>query len=258
MAMAICAALCILVGVSILSAGLASAQTDQNSNSNSNMNSNTGGTSSRSQGNTNGMLSPSDKDFMMKAAMAGMEEVQLGQVAMQQGSSDGVKQFGQQMVTDHTAANEKLMQVASTKGVTLPTAPDAAAQARMTKLRALTGPAFDKQYIKEAGLSDHEKAVKLFQKESTSGKDPDVRGFASATLPTIQTHLSMARTLAGGTSGGSNANMGRTANPNMNSNMSGGMNSNSGTGTGNNMNSNASGNRNSNSNRNANNGNMNP
>jgi putative membrane protein len=172
------------------------------------------------------------------------------------------------MVTDHTAANEKLMQLASTKGVTLPTAPDAAAQARMTKLRALTGPAFDKQYLKEAGVSEHEKAVKLFQKQSTSGKDPDVSAFASATLPTIQSHLTMARTMSGGTTGGSNANMGSSANPNMNSNMSGNMNSNSGAGTGGNMNSNTgrnmnsnqSGNRNrnNNSNGNANTGNINP
>jgi putative membrane protein len=255
MAMAFSAALCILVGVSILSAGLASTQTDQNSNSNSSMNSNTGGTGGRSQGNSNGALSSSDRDFMTKAAMAGMNEVQLGQLAAKQGSSDAVRQFGQQMVTDHTAANEKLMQLASTKGVTLPTAPDSAAQEKMTKLQALTGPAFDQQYLKDAGVSEHEKAVKLYQKQSTSGKDPDVSAYASATLPTIQTHLGMARTMSGGASGGSNANANSTANQNMNSNMSGNMNSN----TGGNMNSNRSGNgnRNSNSNGNANNGNMN-
>jgi len=248
MAMAVSAALCILVGVSILSAGLASAQTDQNSNSNSNMNSNTGSTSGRSQGNTKGTLSSADRDFMMKAAMAGMNEVQLGQLAAKQGSSDAVRQFGQQMVTDHTAAHEKLVQLASTKGVTLPTALDPAAQEKLTKLQALTGPAFDQQYLKDAGVSEHEKAVKLYQKQSTSGKDPDVSAYASSTLPTIQTHLSMARTISGGASGGSNANMGGATNSNMNSNTSGNMNSNRSDNR----------NRNSNSNGNANNGNMPP
>jgi putative membrane protein len=278
-AMAVSVALCILVGVSILSAGIASTQTDQNSNSNSNMNSNTGGTGGRSQGNANGALSSADRDFVMKAANAGMVEVQLGQLAAKQGSSDAVRQFGQQMVTDHTATNEKLAQLASTKGVTLPASLDSSAQEKMTKLQALTGPAFDQQYLKDAGVSEHEKTVKLFQKQSTSGKDPDLSAFASATLPTLQTHLSMARTMAGGTSGGSNANMGGAANANMNSNTSGNMNSNTGgnmnsntggnmnsntggnmnSNTGGNMNSNRSGNgnRNSNSNGNANNGNIN-
>jgi putative membrane protein len=248
MAMAFSAALCILVGVSILSAGLASTQTDQNSNRNSNMNSNTGGESGRSQGNENSTLSSADRDFMTKAAMAGMNEVQLGQLAAKQGSSDAVRQFGQQMVTDHTAAHEKLTQLASTKGVTLPTALDSAAQEKMTKLQALTGPAFDQQYAKEAGVNEHEKAVKLYQTQATSGKDSDVRSYASETLPTIQGHLSMARTLTGEASG-------RTGGT-----TKGNMNSNSGTGTGENMNSNRSGNRNrnSNSNGNANNGNMPP
>jgi putative membrane protein len=256
MALVVSVALCILVGVSILSAGIASTQTDQNSNSNSSMNSNTGGTSGRSQGNSNGALSSSDRDFMTKAAMAGMNEVQLGQLAAKQGSSDAVRQFGQQMVTDHTAANEKLVQLASTKGVTLPTSLDSGAQEKMTKLQALTGPAFDQQYAKEAGVNEHEKAVKLYQTQATSGKDTDVRAYASDTLPTIQGHLSMARSLTGESSGGSNANMGGSTNANMNSNMSGNMNSN----TGGNMNSNRSGNgnRNSNSNGNANNGNMPP
>jgi putative membrane protein len=208
----------------------------------------TGGTGGRSQGNTSSTIPSSDREFMMKAAMNGMEEVQLGQLAAKQGSSDGVRQFGQQMVTDHTAANEKLMQLASTKGVTLPTALDSAAQARMTKLQGLTGTAFDRQYLKDVGVSEHEKAVKLFQKQSTSGKDPDISAFASATLPTIQSHLGMARTMSGGeATSGSNANANTTANPNMNSNTSGNMNSNSGTGTGGNMNSNTSGNMNSNS-----------
>jgi putative membrane protein len=236
------------------------------------MNSNTSGMSNRSQGNANGTLSTSDRDFMIKAAMDGMEEVQLGQLAAQQGSSEAVRQFGQQLVTDHTAANEKLMQLASAKGVTLPTALDSGAQAKMAKLRALSGTAFDRQYLKDAGVSDHAKDVKLFQKVSTSGKDPDVRAFASATLPTLQNHLSMARTLSGGTSGASNANMGSTANPNMNSNTGGNMNSNTGgnmnSNMGGNMNSNmggntnsnrsGNGNRNSNSNGNANNGNVSP
>jgi putative membrane protein len=42
-------------------------------------------------------------------------------------------------------------------------------------------------------VRDHEKAVKEFERESTSGKDPDLKAFAAKTLPTLQDHLKMAK-----------------------------------------------------------------
>jgi putative membrane protein len=41
------------------------------------------------------------------------------------------------MIDDHTAANNELMQVASTKGVALPTQPDAKHMAMMAKMQKL-------------------------------------------------------------------------------------------------------------------------
>jgi putative membrane protein len=43
-----------------------------------------------------------DQRFVDEAARGGMMEVELGQLAQKNGSSGEVKQFGQQMVTDHT------------------------------------------------------------------------------------------------------------------------------------------------------------
>jgi len=44
-------------------------------------------------------------------------------------------------------------------------------------------------------VSDHEEAVALFQKEASSGTDPDLKAFAQKTLPTLQEHLKMAQAL---------------------------------------------------------------
>src|SRR3954464_2705093 len=46
-----------------------------------------------------------DHDFILEAAMGGMAEVELGQLASTKAQSDQVKQFGQRMVTDHGRAN---------------------------------------------------------------------------------------------------------------------------------------------------------
>jgi putative membrane protein len=130
--------------------------------------------------------------FVNKAAQGGMAEVQLGQLAGQKGSSQAVKDFGQRMVTDHSQANDKLKGIASSKGIAIPTSLDAKDQALYDRLSGLSGPAFDKAYMR-AMLKDHKTDIAEFQKESNSGHDQDIRSFASSTLPTLQEHLHMAQ-----------------------------------------------------------------
>ncbi len=40
-------------------------------------------------------------------------------------------------------------------------------------------------------------AVKIYQDEIANGQDPDLKAFATSTLPIIQQHLKMARQLGG-------------------------------------------------------------
>lgn len=131
-----------------------------------------------------------DMKFAMMAAMGGMEEVEMGKLAAEKGASDEVRQFGQRMVDDHTKANQELMQIASSKGMTLPAALDPKHHADMQKISALSGDAFDKAYVKMM-VNDHKKDVGEFQKESMSGADPELKAFATSTLPTLQEHLRM-------------------------------------------------------------------
>jgi putative membrane protein len=138
-------------------------------------------------------LSSMDRKFMMEAVAGGMAEVAMARLATERASSDAVKQYAQHMIDDHTKANDELMQLASAKGVTLPTGPDAKHQAMMAKMQTLSGAAFDAEYVKNAGVKDHEKMEKLFQKESAGAKDADTKAFAAKTLPAVQDHLRMAR-----------------------------------------------------------------
>ena len=208
---------------------------EQNSNQNSNSNSNTSNANSSQNRNANrsnrnssntgatgeqtGMtraMNSKDRDFLMDAAMGGLMEVELGRLAAQQGASDAVKQFGQRMVDDHSKANTELMTLATSKGITLPTAIDDKHRAQVTKLSAMSGADFDRAYSKMM-LKDHEKDVSEFEKQSTKGTDPDVKAFASKTLPTLQEHLTMVRALPGNEKGGG-SNSNRNSNGNSNSN----------------------------------------
>jgi putative membrane protein len=171
------------------------------------MNSNAGNTSRGARGQAGGdaTLGSNDRKFVTEAAMSGMAEVELGRLAVARGAGDAVKQFGQRMVDDHTRANEELMQLASGLGVVPPAQLDAKHQAVVAKLSRLSGAEFDRAYAKQM-VTDHQKAVSLFQREADRGAHADLKAFAGGKLPALQEHLRMARELAGARQGGGNTN----------------------------------------------------
>jgi putative membrane protein len=154
------------------------------------------GSSSQSTSSSSGKssVSAADQKFMKEAAQGGQAEVELGQLAQQKAQSPDVKAFGQRMVNDHTKANEQLKQVASQKGVTLPSQPDAKDQAEKARLEKMSGAQFDKSYMNYM-VSDHKKDVADFQKAAAHASDPDVKNFAQTTLPTLQSHLQEAESI---------------------------------------------------------------
>jgi len=133
-----------------------------------------------------------DKKFVKDAALGGMTEVELGKLAAQKASNDAVKQFGQKMVDDHTKANDELKQIAGKENINVPDSLDSKHQSRIDKLSKLSGSEFDKAYIKDQ-VKDHQQDVNEFQSEAQGGSDPNIKQFASSTLPTLQEHLSKAK-----------------------------------------------------------------
>lgn len=133
-----------------------------------------------------------DQKFVKEVLEDGMAEVQLGKLAQQRASSDAVKQFGERMATDHAKAGDELKQLASQKGIEVPTALDRGHQRLYDHLSKLSGADFDRAYMKEM-VKDHDKDVKAFQKEANSGSDPDIKAWASKTLSTLQDHQQQAK-----------------------------------------------------------------
>ena len=158
-------------------------------------------TSTPSSMQSTARLSPADKTFVQKAAIGGLAEVEMGKLAQQKAASDQVKQFGTRMVDDHYKANDALKQVASSKGIALPSDLDAKHKSKMAKLEKLSGAQFDRAYMDDM-VADHKEDVSEFQKQAKSGSDADVKGFASKTLPTLQEHLTLAESTDKAVKGG--------------------------------------------------------
>jgi putative membrane protein len=174
----------------------ASKPKDNNQNKAQNKNSKTESQAQGEQTGSSARAAADDRNFILEAAMGGMMEVELGKIAVQRGASEGVKQFGQRMVDDHSKAGEELAKLAASKGITLPTQLDEKHRNDVDKLSKLSGAEFDRAYAK-AMLSDHKKDVSAFEKKSMKSDDADLKAFASKTLPTLKEHLEMAKALNG-------------------------------------------------------------
>lgn len=137
-------------------------------------------------------MKSSDAAFAKKADEADLAEVKMGELAQQKAANPAVKQFGERMVTDHSKANTELKQAAAKDNITLPMKMTAKDQETYDKLAKLSGPEFDRQYMKDQ-VSDHEMMISEFQKEANRGNKTNIESFASQTLPTLQEHLKLAK-----------------------------------------------------------------
>jgi len=144
---------------------------------------------------SSGKLDKTDQHFVDKAAEGGLAEVELGNLALQKASSDDVKKFAQRMVDDHTKANDQLKSLASSEGFSVPDHLSAKDTMTKEKLEKLSGDQFDKAYMKDM-VQDHTQDVAEFRQESEKAANSGVKNFASQTLPTLESHLHEAKTIA--------------------------------------------------------------
>lgn len=136
-----------------------------------------------------------DQQFVDFAAQTDMMEAHLGQMAADQASRQDVKDYAQMLVSDHTSDYQQLGSVAAKANLTVPNALDAAHNKMIAPFEKLKGPAFDSRYIHEM-IAGHTQAIAVYTKESSDAQSPDLKAYASATLPTLQKHLDGAKDLA--------------------------------------------------------------
>ena len=150
--------------------------------------SDTSGTTSTNPSTAATPLATEDQDFVQKAATGGLAEVSLGQQVSPKANGDA-KTFADKMVTDHGKANDELKQLASNKGITLPT--DTDQEHKDAAQKVLSAKNVDKAYMDEM-VKDHDKDVKEFEDASKSAKDADLKAWIDKTLPVLKEHQKMA------------------------------------------------------------------
>jgi putative membrane protein len=134
-------------------------------------------------------------DFVEDASAKGVAEVEAGKLALEKGTAADVKTFADMMVKDHTLANTKLKAIADSKKLDVSDDAQLLDKAKSMILELRSAKSFDQAYANNQ-VKAHEATIKLFEDEAATGKDAELKAFATETLPKLKEHLSHAKELA--------------------------------------------------------------
>jgi putative membrane protein len=137
------------------------------------------------------------RQFVNKAALSDMFEIESSKLALQKSNTDEIKKFAQMMVDDHTKTSDDLKSMAQKmQGTQVPTALDPEHQQKLSQLQSASGRQFDQDY-RTMQVQGHQDAVKLFEDYAKDGDNNELKSWANNTLPKLRSHLQAAEGLPG-------------------------------------------------------------
>jgi putative membrane protein len=133
--------------------------------------------------------SAATKDFVEKAALGGLFEIQMGRLAQGRTDNIDISRFAQRMISEHGDANNalKMTAKAGAPDVELPAVLDAARKAKIDAMSKMKGEDFDAAFVTSQSEA-HFEAVKLFTDYAEAGDQPELKKYAADTLPVLKAH----------------------------------------------------------------------
>jgi putative membrane protein len=133
-----------------------------------------------------------DAQFLFHAAEINLEEIQFGQLAQQKSMMTEVKELGKMMEQGHMKLQSELSVLADKKSIALPKAAPTKAMEEYKKLNNKSEIKFNEEYC-ELMIKGHKEAITLFEKAAKDSIDPEIKEWATATLPALRAHLDHAK-----------------------------------------------------------------
>jgi putative membrane protein len=142
------------------------------------------------------------EEFVSRVAKLGMAELAGAKLAGERSESEAVQKHANEMIVDHTVANDELSKIAAAKGWPVPQPADEPPE--IASLAEKSGAAFDAAYV-EMQVRGHEEMLGLLEPQAESGQDPRLREYAAKQIPVVRKHLEEAKGLLGEAGGGKTA-----------------------------------------------------
>ena len=141
----------------------------------------------------------SAQEFLTRTAEANQFEIDASKMAVQQAKKKEVKELAEALVSDHTAAAEKLkaaMQADGTLALPNRDKPDAKHAQILDSLKGAFGDAFDRAYV-DAMFTGHQEALERYKGYAASGDHANLKKFAEEIAPVVEQHLIRVRGMLG-------------------------------------------------------------
>lgn len=129
-----------------------------------------------------------DAKFITRTAQANLAEVQMSAWAKDHALSDEVRQFAGKVMDDHTKLADELRGLAVNQNATLTADLDPKDSAEIERMKTLEPNVMERAYMHEV-MKWHQREADAFKREVETGKDPDLKNWASRMLPKIQAHI---------------------------------------------------------------------
>ena len=136
--------------------------------------------------NANG--TESTEAFITDVTLTDMYEVQSGHIAQAKGQSQGVKDFGKMMVTDHTAMSNQMKHIFAATNTKIPTELGARGKRMISDLNAASPADFDKLYLSQQQTAQAAELT-LLSAYAEGGESKDIKPAAAKNVPKVQAHL---------------------------------------------------------------------
>ncbi len=140
-------------------------------------------------------LTATELAFVTQAIEAGLFDIRVGQLGVDRAGNSVVRSYAALLVSDQTAMNRQLQQLARQLGVPVPTTLSEPRQRIVDELARTADGEFDRQFVLVAGTRVQQDTVALFERTGRETRDAQVRSFVLAALPTLRAHLSAAERL---------------------------------------------------------------
>lgn len=134
---------------------------------------------------------PTAAVYVAKAGAGDAFETKSSSLVLASTKNSGIRNFANQMVTDHAKSTADIKAAAKESGVTpKPPVLNAEQKAMIVKLNAAHGVARDKLYVSGQKKS-HAQALQLQQDYAQGGDKPALKTTAANIVPVVQHHIEM-------------------------------------------------------------------
>jgi putative membrane protein len=133
-----------------------------------------------------------DEQWLMMSIEGDRFEIQGGELAQHQATTDTVRALGERLVEDHSKSLDDATALAERLGIDVPDSPSPTQQWELRTVAQFQGRDFDRRYA-DLEVQDHEQDIQEAQDEIDKGCNPDIRDEAKSELPVLQEHLRLSQ-----------------------------------------------------------------